>query len=121
MIGGCSYLANDYCNKLKKLCKPVTKGCVLNGKVKSLDSKEGHGNMNNKIETLDLISTTPTERPEKVFLKWNTLKSGDVLRIINDHDPGPLHDYFEKQQQGKFEWEYELKGPWPWIVKIKRK
>ncbi|MEE8430691.1 MAG: DUF2249 domain-containing protein [Candidatus Desulfatibia sp.] len=77
--------------------------------------------MNHKIETLDLISTPPPERPEKIFLKWNTLKSGEVLRIINDHDPRPLHDYFEKKQKGKFEWEYELKGPWPWIVKIKRK
>ena len=80
MIGGCSYLANDYCHKLKKLCEPVTKGCVLSDKVKLLGSKEGHGNMNHKIETLDLISTTPTERPEKVLLKWNTLKSGEVLR-----------------------------------------
>ena len=42
-------------------------------------------------------------------------------RIINDLDPRPLLDYFEKKQKGRFEWEYELKGPWPWIVKIKRK
>jgi uncharacterized protein (DUF2249 family) len=76
--------------------------------------------MNHKIETLDLISTPPPERPEKIFLKWDLLKPGEVLRIINDHDPRSLHDHFEKKQKGKYEWEYELQGPWPWIVKIKR-
>ena len=76
--------------------------------------------MNITIETLDLISTPPSERPEKIFRLWNTLKPGEILRIVNDHDPRPLHDYLEKNQKGKYKWEYELSGPWPWIVKIKR-
>jgi uncharacterized protein (DUF2249 family) len=83
-------------------------------------SKEGYGNMNFNIETLDLISMPPAERQAKIFQIWNSLKPGEVLRIINDHDPRPLHDHFEKKQKEKFEWEYELQGPWPWIVKIKR-
>jgi uncharacterized protein (DUF2249 family) len=120
VIGGCSYLANDYCKKLKKLCEPVTKWCVLYGQGIYLASKEGHGNMNHKIETLDLLSTPPSDRPEKIFQIWNTLKPGEILRIIVDHDPKPLHDHFEKVQKGKYEWQYEQKGPWPWIVKIKR-
>jgi uncharacterized protein (DUF2249 family) len=76
--------------------------------------------MSNNIETLDLRLTPPSERLETIFVIWDTLKPGGVLRIINDHDPGPLHDHFEKVQKGKYEWEYEQEEPWPWIVKIKR-
>lgn len=45
---------------------------------------------------------------------------GQSLRIINDHDPKPLCYQFEAEQKGRFEWEYEQRGPKDWIVKIKR-
>ncbi len=76
--------------------------------------------MGYKIKTLDLRSSPPFERLEKIFQIWDTLKPGEILRIINDHDPKPLHHHFEAEQQGKYEWEYEQEGSWPWIVKIKR-
>jgi uncharacterized protein (DUF2249 family) len=48
------------------------------------------------------------------------LQPGEVLRIINDHDPRPLYYQFEAEQKGKFEWQYEQQGPVDWIVNIKR-
>jgi len=76
--------------------------------------------MSNKIETLDLRPMPPFERHEKIFQMWDMLKPGEVLRIINDHDPRPLYYQFEAEQKGKYEWEYEQEELKDWIVKIKR-
>jgi len=76
--------------------------------------------MDNKIQTLDLRPMPAFERHEKIFRIWGTLKSGQILRIINDHNPKPLYYQFEAEYKGKYEWEYEQEGPKDWIVKIKR-
>jgi uncharacterized protein (DUF2249 family) len=95
-------------------------GQRLYGKGKLLELKERSENMSNKIETLDLRPMPPFERHEKIFQMWDILKPGEVLRIINDHDPRPLYYQFEAEQKGKYEWEYEQEGLKDWIVKIKR-
>jgi len=69
---------------------------------------------------LDLRSIIPFERHELIFQKWNALKPGETLQIINDHDPKPLRYQFEAEYKNQFEWEYVQKGPKDWIVKIKR-
>lgn len=73
-----------------------------------------------EIVDLDLRPMPPFERHEKIFDVWNSLNSGQVLKITNDHDPKPLHYQFEAEQKGKYEWEYEQKGPKDWVVKIKK-
>ena len=73
-----------------------------------------------KIETLDLRPMPPFERHEKIFQKWNALSSGETLRIINDHDPKPLHYQFEAEYKGQYEWEDEQGGPKDWVVKISK-
>jgi uncharacterized protein (DUF2249 family) len=121
MIAGCPHYGVDaYCERLKRTCNPVSKGCVLEGKVRLLDSGNGGENMNSKIETLDLRPLPPYERHEKIFQVWNRLESGETMKIINDHDPKPLRYQFEAEQSGKFEWDYEKEGPVDWIVNIKR-
>ena len=39
---------------------------------------------------LDLRSIMPFERHELIFQKWDALKPGETLKIINDHDPKPM-------------------------------
>ena len=73
-----------------------------------------------EIMELDLRSLPPFERHEKIFQMWDALKSGETLRITNDHDPKPLHYQFEAEYKDQYEWEYEQEGPKDWIVKIKR-
>src|SRR3989338_3697024 len=73
-----------------------------------------------EIKDLDLRSMPPFERHEKIFEVWNSLKEGQAMRIINDHDPKPLHYQFEAEYNGKYEWEYEKQGPKDWIVNIKK-
>ncbi len=72
------------------------------------------------VEDLDLRSMPVFERHDKIFEIWDTLQPSQTLRIINDHDPKPLWYQFEVEYKGKYEWEYEQKGPEDWIVRIKR-
>lgn len=73
-----------------------------------------------EVVELDLRSMPPFERHAKIFQTWESLKPGQALRLINDHDPKPLHYQFEAEQKGKYEWQYEEQGPVNWKVKIKR-
>lgn len=73
-----------------------------------------------EVVELDLRPMPPFERHEKIFEIWESLVPGQALRIINDHDPKPLHYQFEVEEKGKYQWEYEQKGPRDWQVKISR-
>lgn len=115
----CPYEINGYCKRLKRSCQPGIKGCILDKKVKFIGKEDG-ANMPDKIETLDLRPMPPFERHEKIFQVWDGLKAGEALKIINDHDPKPLWYQFEIEYKGRYEWEYEQKGPKDWIVKIKK-
>jgi len=77
--------------------------------------------MSSTTETLDVRTLPPGERFEKIIGIWNLLKPGDILKIINDHDPKPLSHHFATSQPEKYQWEYEQEGPVEWIVKITRK
>lgn len=76
--------------------------------------------MSERVQTIDLRPMLPYERHEKIFKTWETLQTGETLRIINDHNPKPLYYQFEAEQKGKFQWEYEQEGPRDWVFKIKR-
>ena len=69
---------------------------------------------------LDLRQIMPFERHELIFQKWDALKPGETLRIINDHDPKPLHYQFEAEYKGQYEWAYDQQGPKDWIARIKK-
>ncbi|MBI2851440.1 MAG: DUF438 domain-containing protein [Chloroflexi bacterium] len=73
-----------------------------------------------KMVELDLRQIMPFERHELIFQKWDALKPGDTLKIINDHDPKPLRYQFEVEYKGQYEWQYDQQGPKDWIVSIKR-
>jgi uncharacterized protein (DUF2249 family) len=87
------------------------------GQLRELKEEE---KMSNEIQTLDLRPMPPFERHEKIFEIWEKLKPSETLRIINDHDPRPLHYQFEAEYKDLYEWEYEQSGPKDWIVRIKR-
>ena len=74
----------------------------------------------NQMVELDLRQIMPFERHELIFQKWDALKPGDTLKIINDHDPKPLRYQFEAEYKGQYEWQYDQQGPKDWVVRIKR-
>ena len=121
MFAVCPYYGKgSCCERLKRSCKPTAKGCLLFGKARLLVLNGRDGNMSAKIETLDLRLIPPVERYDIIIKAWNNLNPGELLKIINDHDPRPLREHFAVKQAGKFEWKYEQEGPVDWIVKIMR-
>ncbi|MBI2858260.1 MAG: DUF438 domain-containing protein, partial [Chloroflexi bacterium] len=73
---------------IKKLCDKIGYCCFTPGDRKEEDKK---------MVDLDLRQIMPFERHELIFEKWDALKPGETLRIINDHDPKPLHYQFEAE------------------------
>ena len=69
---------------------------------------------------LDLRSIMPFERHELIFREWDGLKTGDTLKITNDHDPKPLRYQFEAEYKDQYQWDYDQQGPKDWVVRIKR-
>ncbi len=68
--------------------------------------KKEDDTMNQKTETLGLRPMPPRESHEKIFMTWK-LGLGETLKIINDHDPKPLHYQFEAEMPETYEWKYE--------------
>ncbi len=73
------------------------------------------------MKELDLRAVPENQRhPDKIINAWKELAEGDVLRLINDHDPKPLRYMFQIEFKDAFSWEYKLEGPREWIVEIKK-
>ena len=70
---------------------------------------------------LDLRALPPFQRHIKIFEIWEKLKTGKTMRIINDHDPKPLHYQFEAELPNTYDWDYKENGPKDWIVDITKK
>jgi len=47
--------------------------------------------------TLDLRETPPRERHPKIHAAFDELDDGEVLRIVNDHEPKPLFYEFQAE------------------------
>ncbi len=72
------------------------------------------------VVELDLRQIMPFERHDLIFEKWEALKPGETLKIINDHDPKPLRYQFEVEYKDQYHWEYLQKGPKDWMVTIQK-
>jgi uncharacterized protein (DUF2249 family) len=53
-----------------------------------------------------------------IVQKWLDLPVGDYFMLLNDHDPVQMHDQFSAQWLQAFSWEYLVKGPEEFRVKI---
>jgi uncharacterized protein (DUF2249 family) len=60
----------------------------------------------------------PRYRHPKIFETFDGLKSGEVMALVNDHDPRPLQYQFMMEREGEFTWEYLQEGPDLWKVAI---
>jgi uncharacterized protein (DUF2249 family)/quercetin dioxygenase-like cupin family protein len=70
--------------------------------------------------TLDLRQTPRERRHSTVFYAFDTLQTGEYFHLVNDHDPQPLRAQMEQQRPGELSWEYELRGPHEFRIKISR-
>ena len=69
---------------------------------------------------LDVRQMPPWERHPKIFDILDQLQVGETLKLVNDHDPRPLHYQFMMERKDQFEWRSEEKGPRHWVATIKR-
>lgn len=67
---------------------------------------------------LDLRQIAPPQRHALIFSTFESLAPGQVLELVNDHDPRPLNEQFQMRSPGQFSWSYLEKGPEVWRVRI---
>jgi uncharacterized protein (DUF2249 family) len=69
---------------------------------------------------VDVRSIAPRERHPLIFSTFSSLRPGQAMELVNDHDPRPLYHQFAAESPGAFTWEYLERGPATWRVSIKR-
>lgn len=55
-----------------------------------------------------------------ILQNLHQLADGDVLTIVNDHDPAPLREHLGVAYPDTFAFEYLEEGPNVWRVRIRR-
>lgn len=70
------------------------------------------------INELDIRPLLPKDKHPTIFATFDSLQKGDILKLINDHDPAPLFYQLQATRQEQFEWELTISGPDVWIVNI---
>jgi uncharacterized protein (DUF2249 family) len=79
--------------------------------------------MNPPSTTLDPVLFDVREIPcrvkhAQIFLRWLDLPLGQHFVLVNDHDPVPLYYQFAAEFPGAFAWEYLVRGPEEFQVRI---
>lgn len=74
----------------------------------------------NPAATIDVRTIAPPQRHALIFGCFDSLKPGQWLELINDHDPQPLRHHFTERSPGQFEWKYLVSGPLLWHVQIRK-
>ncbi|MGQ3684894.1 MAG: DUF2249 domain-containing protein [Candidatus Loosdrechtia sp.] len=70
---------------------------------------------------LDVRNIIPRERHPKIFHTFDALKEGEIMVLINDHDPRPLKYQLDAERKGQMDWKYIEEGPDVWKVEITKK
>ena len=70
------------------------------------------------LATVDVRTIAPRDRHPLIFPTFSALPAGQVMQLVNDHDPKPLYYQFEAEMPGAFGWDYLEQGPDTWRVAI---
>jgi len=71
--------------------------------------------------TLDVRPIAPRERHPLIFDWFNRLEPGAGFVLVNDHDPKPLYYQFQAELGDIVQWDYLMRGPELWKVRIGRR
>ncbi len=72
------------------------------------------------VTEIDVRTIEPRERHAQIFGRFDALRAGEALQIVNDHDPVPLRFQLESRSAGQFQWAYLQSGPDLWRVQISK-
>ena len=67
---------------------------------------------------IDLRKIAPRDRHTLMFERFDALKAGEALELVNDHDPVPLRHQFDDRSPGGFVWSTLEAGPGLWRARI---
>ncbi|MGE5674818.1 MAG: DUF2249 domain-containing protein [Mycobacterium leprae] len=67
---------------------------------------------------VDVRPIPPMHKHPTIFGAFDSLKSGESMILVNDHDPKPLYYHFSAEMAGQFQWDYLEQGPTTWRVQI---
>ncbi len=70
--------------------------------------------------TVDVRTLPIPQKHPTIFQSFEDLAVGEVMLLVNDHDPKPLYYQFAAERTGQFEWRYLESGPEVWKVEIRR-
>lgn len=73
---------------------------------------------NRASTTIDVRPIPPREKHSRIFAAFDGLKSGEILLLINDHDPTPLRYQFDFERARQFTWQPVQEGPLEWRIEI---
>lgn len=76
--------------------------------------------MENHNEELDLREVERFRRHPLVFAKFDALEVGESFVLVNDHDPMPLHGQMDAMRPQQLEWEYIVRGPGIFRIRVSR-
>jgi len=76
-------------------------------------------NETKRIE-LDLRSMPPSQRHDRIFQAFESLRVGEEMTLIVDHDPKPLLYQFQAERAGCYGWSALEEGPERWRILIGR-
>lgn len=63
------------------------------------------------MKTIDARLYEPKDKHIKIFELFESLAVGEVMLLVNDHDPKPLYYQFAAERADTFEWTYKTNGP----------
>ena len=76
--------------------------------------------MEKQNEELDLRNVERFQRHPLVFAKFDALDVGESFVLVNDHDPVPLHGQMETMRPHQLTWEYIVRGPEIFRIRVRR-
>jgi uncharacterized protein (DUF2249 family)/quercetin dioxygenase-like cupin family protein len=73
-----------------------------------------------EAQRLDVRGMRKPAKHPRIFQYFDSLAVGESFVLINDHDPQHLHDEFETDHYGEYDWQYLRRGP-EWQIQITRR
>ena len=73
------------------------------------------------VKTINVPDYPPREKHPTIMNAFDELKPGEVMQIVNDHDPKPLQYQFMVERTDQFIWEYLEEGPEIWRIAVEKK
>lgn len=72
------------------------------------------------IIDFDVRELNSQEHHMAIFARFDTLRIGEILRLIFDQQPRLLPYQLLIERPGMYEWESERQGPETWIVRLRK-